>query len=124
MRESNINKKCKKSAQKRRLMRQKRMYRNAIIISIFFLFIIAIGRIITVDASDNGSKKENMIRYCTSISIESNDTLWAIAQKYNNGEESNSHYINSIKSINNMTSDTLYDGQTLIVYYYSSEVKE
>lgn len=63
-----------------------------------------------------------MIRYYTSISIESDDTLWNIAQEYN-GDESTSHYINSIINMNNMNSDTLYSGQNLIVYY-SSDIKE
>lgn len=93
------------------------------VIFMLILFTIAIGRLVTVSASAQGQEKEPMLRYYTSISIENNDTLWNIAQEYNNGDESDSNYINSIKSLNNMNSDTLYSGQNLIVYYFSSEIK-
>lgn len=71
-------------------------------------------------------KKQNtdMKKYYTSITVEADDTLWDIADLYyivgNNERDSNSYisYINDIKRLNNMSTDTLYAGKDLIVYYY------
>lgn len=111
------------TAGKRRIARRNNLIRCGLVISIAMAFIIVISCFVTVNASDSGHEKEPVIRYYTSISIESDATLWNIAQEYNNGEESDTHYINSIKELNNMSSDTLYSGQNLIVYYFSAEVK-
>ncbi|MDD3240048.1 MAG: LysM peptidoglycan-binding domain-containing protein [Lachnospira sp.] len=109
--------------QRRRQKKIQKFYRSLFVFAMAILIVIGIGRIVTVDASDQGHTKENQIRYYTSISIDSEETLWNIAQEYNNGDESNTHYINSIMNLNNMNSDTLYSGQNLLVYYYSTEVK-
>lgn len=83
--------------------------------------IISLGSII-VKASDNNHKKEEY-KYYTSITIEDNDTLWSIEDKYNNGNEDKNTYINNIIQLNNMNSDVIKKGANLLVYYYSDQVK-
>ena len=52
------------------------------------------------------------------ITIEDCDTLWDIEARYNTGAENKEQYIRSIMQMNHMSSDILYSGQNLIIYYY------
>ncbi|MDO5403646.1 MAG: LysM peptidoglycan-binding domain-containing protein [Eubacteriales bacterium] len=119
----NNNLKISGHLKKRNFTRNNNSLRAIFVIFMLIMFTVAVSHLMTVSASDEGHKSEPQLRYYTSISIEADETLWNIAEEYNNGEESNTHYINSIKSLNNMNSDTLYSGQNLIVYYFSSEIK-
>ncbi|GEM_PF-3196861 len=81
-----------------------------------FLVLILVSLVIvkgsvSTDTSDS-------TRYYTSITVESEDTLWNIADRYNHGTENRQDYMQSIMQLNNMTSDMLYEGKNLIVYYY------
>ena len=62
-------------------------------------------------------------KYFTSIEVASGDTLWTIAQEYSDTENYDSieEYIEEVKNMNHMSSDTLLAGQFLIVPYYSQE---
>lgn len=61
------------------------------------------------------------IKYYTCISIEADDTLWSIADTYITDEYSSiKQYINEVKSINNLSSDKIYYGATLVVPYYAA----
>lgn len=100
-------------------MNNRPLYRITFLISIVMLLVVAIGCLIPVSASDLSESKEPLTQYYTSISIETNDTLWDIAQEYNNGYENDQQYIYSIMQLNNMKSDTIYSGQYIVVYYFS-----
>lgn len=57
--------------------------------------------------------------YYGSIEIDSGDTLWDIAETY--AEETNmsvSEYVDQLKSMNQLTDETIYAGQHLTVAYY------
>lgn len=91
------------------------------IITLVILFII----IFIVNSSVLKTMAQNHktdYKYYTSIVIEDNDTLWSIADNFA-GSENKQQYINNIMSINNMTQDTIYEGQNLLIYYYSDEYK-
>jgi len=75
---------------------------------------------ISVKASDD-SNKTKLYKYYTSVDINSNDTLWTLEDQYNNGSESKQTYINNIMELNNLTSDTIYSGKQILVYYFSPE---
>lgn len=63
-------------------------------------------------------------KYYTSITVESGETLWDIADKYMCDEfNSTASYINEVKHINHITENKIYAGEKLIVPYYSSEYK-
>ncbi len=67
-----------------------------------------------VDASNINEK------YFMCIDIEPDDTLWSIACEYMSEEyDSVEDYIAEIKSINNLTSDKIISGGTLVIPYYS-----
>ena len=54
-------------------------------------------------------------------SVTTGDTLWSIADRYNNGTENITSYINSLKHLNNIDGDTIYAGDTIIIYYYTDK---
>jgi nucleoid-associated protein YgaU len=83
------------------------------------ILIFSIG-LRTVNASAENEK--TMYRYYTSITVQSDDTLWDIANRYAYNEKSQS-YVSNIKKINNMSDSTIYSGQDIIIYYYSDELK-
>lgn len=85
------------------------------------ILIISISGSLIVKACSGNTQPE--YKYYTSIVIDPADTLWSIAERYKSDDCDMYTYIDNIKHINNMTSDTLYSGQSIIVYYYSSELK-
>lgn len=96
-------------------------YAALIIFTSVIILLISLGGIIVNASSYKESKPLN--KYYTSITISDNDTLWSLEDKYNTGIENKIEYINSIKTLNNMTDDTLYKGENLLIYYYSDEIK-
>lgn len=89
-------------------------------VTFFIITVICIGSSIIVNASDTVNTS-SQTRYYTSIRIQEDDTLWDIEARYNSGTEERNDYIHSIMELNHMTSDVLYNGQNLIIYYYSAE---
>ena len=92
-----------------------------VILSACLISAICIGSIFIVKASERSTKSLN--KYYTSVVVQEDDTLWDIADQYSGGAEDRTSYISSVKKLNNMSTDTLYKGQNLVVYYYSEEVK-
>lgn len=66
----------------------------------------------------NASDTKQPDKYYTSIMIEQNDTLWSLESQYNNGTEDRDTYINNIKQLNHMTTDTIIEGSYILLYYY------
>lgn len=61
------------------------------------------------------------VKYFTCVSIDSEDTLWSIANEYITDEyNSIEQYIDEVKSINNLSTDKIYYGATLVVPYYAA----
>ena len=86
-----------------------------VIICSILIFAVSIGGII-VKASDD-SNRTRTYKYYTTVSVEDNDTLWSLADRYNNGDEDTASYIN------NLSSDTIHSGKNLVIYYYSTEIR-
>lgn len=59
-------------------------------------------------------------KYFTSYMVQKGDTLWSIARQ-NAHEESYKEYINEVKDINHMYTDTIKAGQYIVIPYYSTE---
>lgn len=54
-----------------------------------------------------------------SIQVESGDTLWDIAERYNLCSDlTREQYINEIKTLNNLTNDEIHSGEYIVVSYY------
>lgn len=86
-------------------------------------FILVTGVLIgssVVKASNliTGPKYEKTKCY-TSVRVDANTTLWDIAGEYmSEGYSSKTAYIDEIKRINHLNSDTIYTGQHLSIPYY------
>ncbi len=59
-------------------------------------------------------------QYYKSITIESGDTLWSIAQKYKGTMDTDS-YVKEIKQLNGLQSDRLQESQKLMIIYFDTE---
>ena len=112
---------AKKRSDRRRRNRQMtvKSLRMVIICSIL-IFAVSIGGII-VKADD--SNRTRTYKYYTTVSVEDNDTLWSLADRYNNGDEDTASYINNIMQMNDLSSDTIHSGKNLVIYYYSTEIR-
>ena len=95
-----------------------------LIIGVAVLLLI-IG-VIAAGASDGSDKVDASTyneKYFMCIDVEADDTLWSIAEEYISEEYSSiDEYIAEIKSINNLTSDKIYSGATLVIPYYAPPV--
>lgn len=75
-------------------------------------------------AQDQSAEQEVEYKYYKSIEIKKGDSLWSIAQEYKADDyESTREYIEELKELNNLTSDTIHQGQYLMVVYYDKEYK-
>ena len=87
--------------------------------AILMITVFTIVSFININAKAEEANTEQMTtKYYTSIEIRNDDTLWMLEDEYNNGNESKENYINNIMKINNLNSETIYSGESLIVYYY------
>ncbi|MBQ9609582.1 MAG: LysM peptidoglycan-binding domain-containing protein [Lachnospiraceae bacterium] len=61
------------------------------------------------------------VKYYKCITVDTDDTLWSIADEYISEEyDSIDDYIKEIRSINDLTGDTIYSGATLVIPYYTA----
>lgn len=123
----NINSHRYESMQKSSSRKYKHNRRNHFQLNPVFIIVAVLAIIIAVSCSIrivNASDKEEktMYKYFTSVTVKAEDTLWDIANEYSYKEKPKT-YVNNIMSINNMTDETIYSGQDLIIYYYSDELK-
>ena len=58
------------------------------------------------------------VRYYTSIKIEQGDSLWKIASRYKLESESIAEYIDEVIAMNQLSSDQITAGKSLMIYYY------
>jgi len=96
---------------------------SVICIAVIFMLLIICSGIIIANAAVSADVKSDQNKYYTSISIEKGDTLWSIASNYVSGPKTISNYVSELKEINHLQTDCIYQGQNLIVYYYSPEQK-
>ena len=92
-----------------------------LIIFMWLSIVIVSGSVTT--GNNNDIEQNNMYsgRYYMNIQVNKDDTLWSIADRYNNGTENITSYINSLKHLNNIDGDTIYAGDTIIIYYYTDK---
>lgn len=92
-------------------------------ILMLLLFVIIIFGSMFIQSSESNTDNENLHKYYTSITVSPKDTLWSLADTYNNGAEDHAAYIQNIRQLNNMKSDRIHYGEHILVYYYSEELK-
>lgn len=94
------------------------------IVSMFLiLLLVLINAFVNLDKSEQtymdmsmGNEREKVV---TSICIEKNSTLWDIATEYYTEDYNNvNELIEEIKTSNGITTDTIQEGQYIIVPHY------
>lgn len=90
-----------------------------ITVIIVFLSLATAGLFVVCGTSKASAAPERQpVRYYTSIKIEQGDTLWEIASKYKLETESTQDYIDEVIAMNQLSSDRITSGKSLMVYYY------
>ena len=71
------------------------------------------------------SNASSGFKYYTSITVEAGDTLWDIANKYMDSSvyRSLDDYMDEIREINSINYNRIYNGQQLIIPYYSEQLR-
>ena len=91
-------------------------------------FILCAGITIGLSAGRIFSHAESLdnahyYRYYKSVMIMPGDTLYSIADSYNENYDSVESHIDEIRYTNHLHDDTIYAGEYLIVPYYSTEFR-
>lgn len=120
----NINKRPY-SSHKKAAIRRRQVMRCKCMIALCAL-LISIGAAasifgeLTVKADDT----KQLYKYYTDVRVERGDTLYDIAAaNMSEGYDSIQDYLKEVRIINSVYTDDIYYGQTLVVPYYSEELK-
>jgi nucleoid-associated protein YgaU len=109
---------------KRNLRRQQDMRKRAMILVVTFCLVLISAFSYSSIKSNAGSGDDMKFKYYTTVTVQSGDTLWSIADDYIDYSEykNKEAYISEVKSINRMddTAD-IRSGQKITVPYYSNE---
>lgn len=119
---NNISAKANESLAKRE--RTVKLQKRVIFITLVTIvsLIILLGSSIHALASSNDNHPVN--KYYTSITVEDGDTLWDIADEYISGYNvDKADYVNEISELNNLSDGNIHAGQSIVVAYYSRDVK-
>lgn len=109
--------------------RRKRERRKAVRNYIFMLTSICLVLIIVCVSNDfsirsDATEDAGAYKYFTEVRVSKGMTLWDIANRYISSEyESVDDYIKEVKEINSIYTNEIYYGQSLMVPYYSTELK-
>lgn len=107
-----------------RIKRRKQIIKRRIVLTMISVFVITMGCIVCGSIFTSAKNPETDIpqyKYYKSITIEQGDSLWSIAETYCCEEYKDTYdYIAEVKELNGLTSDTIHEGQHLVVAYYDT----
>lgn len=115
----------KRTSKKARIRRTKLILRNALLtVCIIALLAICSSAILTKATSVDDNEKV-YYKYYAQIEIQKGDSLWSLAGEYmeNGPYESKKEYMEEVAEINQLSSTTIFEGQSLIVPYYEDVYK-
>ncbi|MBE5939859.1 MAG: LysM peptidoglycan-binding domain-containing protein [Lachnospiraceae bacterium] len=105
---------------KRKSNYNQKLARIIVILSVVLCFTFSI----VIFATPAKGNEKPRYKYFKSIEIEAGDTLWSIAEEYMTKEyKCTMDYVKELKSMNGLTSDTIHEGNSLVIAYYSDELK-
>lgn len=94
--------------------------RRAWMIGIGVFFALLIFSIYFFSKTVTAERNTERVKLVASVEIQEGDTLWSIASDYITEEYSNiKDYIKEIKASNGLVSDTIHEGNYIIVPYYA-----
>ena len=99
---------------------------NLVILALLFAIVISMicGQKF-VAAHEDGYSLTEYRKYYKSITLEEGDSLWSIAKEYCNEDlQSIDSYIEEIRELNQLKSDTIHEGHGLTIAYYGIPKKK
>ena len=107
----------------KRMNRQKEVRRNVIMLVVsLILVIVCVCFVFGFSAQAHDIHESVSYKYFKSIYIEEGDSLWSIGQEYADEHYASVvAYINEVKQMNSLESDSIKTGSYLIVPYYSTK---
>lgn len=94
-----------------------------IILILSLIFCIMLG-FASLFISDSKASTDKNYKYYTSVEVKKGDTLWDIASEHITEEYRSLHeYVAEVKALNGLRSNYIRSGQSLVVPYYSPELK-
>ena len=115
----------KRTSKKARIRRVKLMLRGTLLtVCIIALLAICSSAILTKATTADDPEKV-YYKYYAQIEIQKGDSLWSLAGEYmeNGPYESRKEYMEEVAEINQLSSTTIFEGQSLIVPYYEDVYK-
>ncbi len=114
---SDIMRRSRQAAARRRLIKKRIGLITLIGLLVIAFSVILFGNVIVKAQEEH--VEDNMVKGYTSIKISSADTLWSIAEaNMDEHYESVYEYIQEVKDLNGLTSDTIHSGSLLIIPVY------
>ena len=108
------------------IKKRKQIAKRRMILLLAALFVITLGSVVfgsIFSKANNPSADLTKYKYYKSIIIEPGDSLWSIAEEYcNDSYQDTREYVSELKQLNSLTSDTIHEGQHLLVAYYNTEI--
>ena len=115
----------KRTSKKSHIRRAKLMLRGTLLtVCIIALLAICSSAILTKATTADDPEKV-YYKYYAQIEIQKGDSLWSLAGEYmeNGPYESRKEYMEEVAEINQLSSTTIFEGQSLIVPYYEDVYK-
>jgi len=110
-----------------RIRRRKQVAKQKMVLLLVAIFVITLGSIVfgsIFSSAKNPDADIPKYKYYKSIEIHHGDTLWDIAKEYcSDPGVTTQEYIDEIKELNSLKSETIHAGQHLIITYYDTELK-
>lgn len=102
--------------------RNTRELRKTLLVGILSVTLLLSGLSVLSPAFAEADSGKKTIKLVESVRIGKGDSLWSIASEYYTEECGGmKRYINEIKRTNHLSSDTIHEGNYLLVPYYGNE---
>ena len=111
--------------QRARIKRRRQVVKQRLTLGIVTICVIILGSVICGSIFSSAKDPQTDIpqyKYYKSIIIQEVDSLWSIANEYNPDKFRTQEYIDEMKELNALTSETIHAGQHLLVVYYDTEL--
>ena len=109
-----------------RMKKKKQVAKRRMFFLLVAVFVITLGSVVfgsIFSKAKNPATDIPQYKYYKSITIEQGDSLWSIAEEYCTDEYRDTReYVAELKALNALTSDTIHEGQHLLVAYYDTEI--
>lgn len=100
------------------------LIKNLTVAAVLAVTVFVLVGISSLVGSSSEASEDKRYKYYTSVEIRNGDTLWDIAYEHMTGEyRSLQEYVGEIKALNGLQSDSIRSGQSLVIPYYSTELK-